>query len=51
MVGRGTTDGGKGLFEVSQLKVLCAVMRQLQDIIFVNGYVNAIGPEKHGEDF
>ena len=22
-----------------------------QKIIFVNGYVNAIGPEKHGEDF
>ena len=37
---------------VSQLKsVICRNEAAAKYIIFVNGYVNAIGPEKHGEDF
>ena len=37
---------------VSQLKsVICRNEEAAKYIIFVNGYVNAIGPEKHGKDF
>ena len=37
---------------VSQLKsVICRNEAAAKYIIFVNGYVNAIGPEKQGEDF
>ena len=52
MVGGEPLTVEEACLRVSQLKsVICRNEAAAKYIIFVNGYVNAIGPEKQGEDF